>query len=395
MAIWDEDGGGNLRFYATNVLTVDGEQYVGGAWKYWRFFERDGSDQHGVGMPDGNYFRIDITEINFGSSKGYQDDYAILIFTDFGTRISGDRLQYSAYQREFMPYHFDFEVVIYGTNDGGAWGDIDHASWVRIVDSDWSGPFSPPIDWGWVGWGLDPLSYLKPGYRFFAWTIATGQAEPIGRDANYYDFDSFRISDADGNIHPPYRFSVSDAKSLVCDHQYGDTLYLGLRGSNQRPLVMWVDWDFGDARLGYKATGGSSVGVQTVELRNTCIAYGQFGTDMQIIISEDRLSTWDQAQGMFGDDDVLTLKFHPSSEDDLVATRKVDQDYIQTLTQRAPWTDLGATPFVARSQLRVGNDIWIGSETGGSSVVQLLSDGSWADKSTGLPNVPINDLESA
>jgi hypothetical protein len=125
-----------------------------------------------------------------------------------------------------------------------------------------------------------------------------------------------------------------------------------------------------------------------------CIGFGLFDTDKQIIVSEDYLESWDEAQGEFGDDVVTTLEFHPTNANDLVGTRKLDQDLIQTLTQRKPWTDVVSTPFVARCQLRVQDDIFIGSDTPNVQPVRMYSSGSWADKSAGLPtDVAINDLE--
>lgn len=199
---------------------------------------------------------------------------------------------------------------------------------------------------------------------------------------------------------------LGDAKSLVCDHEFGDTIYLGLMENNARPMLMYLDWDF-DRHDWYKFTAGSWVNPQTAETRNTCIGYGNVNRSWpwrrQVVVSFDKIRNFWRA-GRFGSDEVVTtLEPHPTAGSaDLVATRRDNQDWIRSSVDIAAatetWTDMGDTPFVARSQLRVGDDIWIGSETGGSSVVRLLSGGSgndWVDKSDGLPNVPINDLESA
>lgn len=193
---------------------------------------------------------------------------------------------------------------------------------------------------------------------------------------------------------PP--FNRGDSKALVCDHQYGDTLYIGLRDESMEPIILWLDWDFDDFYFGYDASAGSAVGVQTVETRDECFGFGQFGVDKQIILSEDKLLNWDEAQGEFGDDEVTTLQFHPTNGEDLTGTRRLNQDLMRTLNQRAPWASVGPTPFVARSQLRVADDIWIGSDVANAIPVRMYNEtsGSWMPKSTGLPtNVAINDLE--
>ena len=202
---------------------------------------------------------------------------------------------------------------------------------------------------------------------------------------------------------------LGDARSLVCDHQYGDTIYLGLMENNAKPMLMWVDWDF-DQHDWSKFTAGSWVNPQTAETRDTCIGYGNLNKSWpqrrQAAVSFTKIAGAFWRAGQFGDDEVITtLEPHPTAGSaDLVATRRDNQDWVQASVNEAieaklgSWTDMGDIPFVARSQLRVGDDIWIGSETGGSSVVRLLSGGSgndWVDKGNGLPNVPINDLESA
>lgn len=199
-----------------------------------------------------------------------------------------------------------------------------------------------------------------------------------------------------------------DARSLVVDHEYGDTIYLGLLDEDNKPMIMWVDWDFADHQdpPWVADTGGSWVGVNTPETRNICIGYGNMDGgwtwNRQVVISPPwrKGSFW--GAGRFGDSEVVTtLEPHPTAGSaDLVATRRDNQDWIKSSFDEAfsteIWTDMGDIPFVARSQLRVNDDIWIGSDTGGSSVVRLLTGGSgndWVDKSVGLPNVPINDLE--
>ena len=192
------------------------------------------------------------------------------------------------------------------------------------------------------------------------------------------------------------------SESLVVDHEYGDTIWLGLYDEDRYPIIQWLDWDFAEFSTSWHYSTGSYVGVQTVERRNTCIAFGCLETGVAnniiVTVTENKGGSWTTDLKTWPADTVTTLEYHPTSGSDLALTRRDNQDWMQTLTQRAPWSDMGDTPFVARSQLRVGDDIWIGSETGGSSVVRLLSGGSgndWVDKSVGLPNVPINDLEYA
>lgn len=361
--------------YAIDVLPINGQ-----LTPLSELFEHDGNYANAIGQPDGNWYRVDV---NPGGNQGYIEFYGFIVCLDFGVRMDGiASMQFYSRGERHSVGHGGF---CYASNNPACWGDFYHPSWVEIWSKSPGGWCASPVAFQWndiLGLGIpDIYRYLMLADYAARWHWYT----------DFVEFQSFRID-------PQYVYSIGalgvlGPKSLVCDHEYGDTLYLGLHGTDGKPIVMWVDWDFADYSIGYSATGGSSVGVQTVELRDTCIAYGQFGTDKQIIVSEDKLDTWDEAQGEFGGDDVTTLEYHQTSGDNLIATRRVDQDAIRTLTQRAPWTDVGATPFVARSQLRVSDDVWIGSDTGGSSVVQLLSDGSWADKSVGLPNIPINDLE--
>lgn len=394
MAIFDGE-----YFYATNVLSVNGEHLVKwNATEDWYYYEHDDNHNNAIGQPNGDWFAITCTVSRIingdGGSKGYESG-ASHIFLDFGIGFvmsaSGFRL-WSYMWSDFSHIGaIDEDILV--SNDSDAWGDPDHPSWTDIASiNDWFTLGWP--DYIWSEATDAPFSLNDDSrYRYFYLRRMGNNSEASGHKARFQSF-RFKPTDYDDIRYLWGEFGEANAKSLVCDHQYGDTLYLGLKDTDGRPIVYWVDSDFAGYSIGFTASSGSSVGVQTVETRDTCIAYGQFGTDKQIIISEDKLVTWDEAQGEFGDDDVLTLEFHPSSGSNLIATRKVDQDYVQTLTQRAPWTDLGATPFVARSQLRVRDDVWIGSDTGGSSVVQLLSGGSWADRGAGLPNVPINDLES-
>ena len=369
-------------YYATNVISINAEKLHTGPFGY-TLYEHNGNHNNAIGQPDGDSFRINV---DLGASEGYIDGRGLIVCFDFEIKIRGSTGFQHYSKGSFSSYPTG--RWFYGTNDPDAWGIYDHASWVQIEYTSNRSWYSYGGDFQWRTSGQ--LTGAPDFYRYFM-LVDNGSAHIWAGE--YAEFQAFRVKP--NEVQSIFTAQFALAEALVCDHEFGDTLYLGLRDTDSKPIILWVDWDFADSFTGYKATSGSSVGVQTVETRDTCIAYGQFGTNKQIIVSEDKLVTWDEAQGEFGNDDVLTLEFHPSSGSNLIATRKVDQDYVQTLTQRAPWTDLGATLFVARSQLRVRDDVWIGSDTGGSSVVQLLSGGSWADRSTGLPNVPINDLESA
>lgn len=316
-----------------------------------------------------------------------------------------------------------FADSILGLFSGGLYLATGVDAWAEYANNDKMA--YRPYQWGDGGHiiGVEPtaspydfLSYFwKPG-----WAVETTQIEDTQEAGHNYiigDYISFRgclyaacdvwagalrttiykivrCRAETGLGIPP--FNRGDSKALVCDHQYGDTLYIGLRDESMEPIILWLDWDFEDFFFGYDASGGSAVGVQTVETRDECFGYGQFGTDKQIILSEDKLETWDEAQGEFGDDEVTTLQFHPSDGQDLVGTRRLNQDLIRTLNQRSPWNSVGPTPFVARSQLRVQDDIFIGADTPDAQPVRMYNEtsGSWTGKSSGLPtDVAINDLE--
>lgn len=239
---------------------------------------------------------------------------------------------------------------------------------------------------------IDDIAHFN-GRLFLAADKNLGQ-NPI--TLNIIPTYTYRIISVPLNYFFGTPFDGGDAEDLVCEHEFGTTIYLGLRDEDKHPMILWLDWDFENFWLGYHSSAGSAIGVQSVEDGAECFGFGYFDTDKQIIVSTDYLETWDEAQGEFGDDVVTSLEFHETNGNDLAGTRRLNQDLIQTLTQRKPWTGVGPTPFVARCQLRVGDDIFIGSDVANAQPVRVFSSssGSWTDKSSGLPtDVAINDLE--
>lgn len=249
-------------------------------------------------------------------------------------------------------------------------------------------------------------------YTYHGGTTWTDRGQiDVGVNVNsFQNFGDYLYAAGDMNFNPGHVWRTDDvlqhevligawpkptARQLVCDHQYGDTIYLGCYKNTGDPFAIKLASDFAESEVIFDPSSGSYIQTQTIELRDTAFVFGDFGTDDNIQYTETGGDAWADGDDDWGNERVATMEYHPYIDDDLVITRQANQDWMQTLTQRPPWTDKGATPFVARAQLRVRDDIWIGSETGGSSVVRLLSGGSttWVDRSSGLPNLPINDLE--
>jgi len=185
------------------------------------------------------------------------------------------------------------------------------------------------------------------------------------------------------------------ARTIVCDHQVGDTLYLAVYKEDGEPIAMRLDpvnfewWE----KIFDLTSSGSLIGVNTAGIRNTAHVFGYFGFDEQIWRTDDWGHDFDDNDDDWGADKVPTLEYHPRSGEDLVATQYTAQDLLQTLTGLLPWSDIGDIPILPRCQMRVNDDVWIGSDTAVASPVRVYSSGSWADKSNGLPSVAINDLE--
>ena len=185
------------------------------------------------------------------------------------------------------------------------------------------------------------------------------------------------------------------ARTIVCDHETGDTLYLAVYKEDGEPIAMRLDaanfewWE----KIFDLTSSGSLIGVNTADERNTCHTFGYFGVNEQVWRTDDWGHGFDDNDDNWGTDKVPTLEYHPLSGEDLIATQYTAQDLLQTLTGLMPWSDIENIPILPRSQLRVGDDVWIGSDTAVASPVRMYSSGSWADKSNGLPTVAINDLE--
>jgi hypothetical protein len=185
------------------------------------------------------------------------------------------------------------------------------------------------------------------------------------------------------------------ARTIVCDHEVGDTLYLAVYKEDGEPIAMRLDpanfewWE----KIFDLTSSGSLIGVNTAGERDTCHVFGYFGVNEQIWRTDDWGHDFSDNDDDWGTDKVPTLEYHPLDGEDLVATQYTAQDLLQTLTGLLPWSDIGDIPILPRCQMRVQDDVWIGSDTAVASPVQMYSSGSWADKSNGLPSVAINDME--
>ena len=181
---------------------------------------------------------------------------------------------------------------------------------------------------------------------------------------------------------------------LVCDHQYGDTLYLGVYKDAQFPVMMSLDApNFSWWRKLFDPSSGSFIGVQTADIRDEAYAFGYFGVDDQIERTENGGFTFADCDDDWYTDRVTSLEYHPTDGDDLISTTIGGQDLLQTSDGNKPWNKIADIPVRPRCQLRVGDDVWIGSDDAETSPVRMYSSGSWVDKSNGLPAVAINDLE--
>lgn len=183
------------------------------------------------------------------------------------------------------------------------------------------------------------------------------------------------------------------ARQLVCDHEFGDTLYLGIYDSGGLPIMMNLEADFDWWNKLYEPSSGSYIQVQTPLTRDTAYAFGFMGTDDQIQITGDRGETFADADDDWGEDKITTMEY--LDDDDLAITNFEDEDLLRTLSGTSPWAKRGDIPRPPLSQLRDGDNIFVGC-TAGSANLYLSEDigQTYAVKGTGLPtDVDILDLE--
>lgn len=189
------------------------------------------------------------------------------------------------------------------------------------------------------------------------------------------------------------------ASSLVCDHEFGDTVYFSIYTSEGQPIMMKIDEDLEEWYQLYInpvfTAGSLLMQVQTALVRNVAYAYGLFGTDLQIVATSDAGGTFSDGDDDWGDDKITTMEYLFADGSDLTITNFEDKDLLRTLSGTAPWTKRGDIPGGPLSQVRDGNSIFVGC-TAGSANLYLSEDIGqvYAVKGVGLPtDVDILDLE--
>lgn len=192
----------------------------------------------------------------------------------------------------------------------------------------------------------------------------------------------------------PSYWTKPTARSLVCDHEYGDTIYFGVYKDNGDPIMMSIDDDLDDWSQLYDPSSGSFIQVQTPLLRNTAYAFGYLGDDNQIQRAIDGV-TFADADDNWGDDKITTMEYRATGGKDLCISAYGGRDILQTATGTKPWGKRGDIPGAPLCQLRNLSDIFIGCEGGG-----LYKSGNvgqtFATAGSGLPvGIDILDLELA
>jgi len=187
------------------------------------------------------------------------------------------------------------------------------------------------------------------------------------------------------------------ARQLVCDHQYGDTIYFAVYNTSGRPIMMKIDDDLDEFSQLYDPSSGSFMQVQTALVRDVAYAYGYMGTDNQIQATVDSGGSFTDRDDDWGEDRITTMEYLPTAGSDLTITNYEDKDLLRTTTGINPWVKRGDIPGAPLSQLRDDDNIFVGC-TAGSANLYLSPDigQSYSVIGTGLPiDVDILDLELA
>jgi len=242
----------------------------------------------------------------------------------------------------------------------------------------------------WIYRGRPEASYSTPIYCFqhHAGDLYAASAYESSSGPHVYRITGNRKTTAAPWAKPT-------ARLVVCDHEVGDTLYLGIYKEDGEPIAMRLDpanfewWE----KIFDLTSSGSLIGVNTADERDVCHAFGYFGIDEQIWRSDDWGHEFSDNDDNWGADKVPTLEYHPQSGENLISTQYAAQDLLQVLDGLAPWSDISDIPILPRCQMRVIDDVWVGSDTDVAAPVRMYSGGSWTDKSNGLPTIAINDLE--
>ena len=186
------------------------------------------------------------------------------------------------------------------------------------------------------------------------------------------------------------------ASSLVCDHEFGDTIYFGIYTIDGWPCMMKIDDDLEDwYQLYFTAyTSGSFIQVQTALERDVAYAYGYLNTDEQIVVTPDAGGIFYDCDDDWGEDKITTMEYLGSAGSDLTITNYEDEDLLRTTSGSASWTKQGDVPGPPLSQLRDSDVIFVGC-TGGDLYKSEDIGQTFAQVGTGLPAVDILDLELA
>jgi len=192
-------------------------------------------------------------------------------------------------------------------------------------------------------------------------------------------------------------WSRPTARQLVCDHEIGDTLYLGVYNDSGNPIMMSLDPDFTWWEKLYDPSSGSYIQTQTALVRDVAYAYGFMGTDDQIQVTANAGFSLSDCDDDWGEDRITTMEYLPTAGSDLTITNYEDEDLLRTTSGSASWTKRGDIPGAPLSQLRDDDNIFVGC-TAGSANLYLSPDigQSYSVIGSGLPlDVDILDLELA
>lgn len=187
-------------------------------------------------------------------------------------------------------------------------------------------------------------------------------------------------------------------RQLVCDHEFGDTIYFGVYDSDGLPIWMKIDDQLEEWMdlMVPTSSSGSLIQTQSALVRDTAYAFGRFSSFNQIFITDDAGLTLDNCDNdAWVDDSISTMEY--LDDEDLTITHLNDKEMLRTLDGLSPWTKRGDIPGTPLSQVRDGDNIFVGC-TAGSANLYLSEDigQTYAVKGVGLPtDVDIRDLELA